>query len=348
MTENCFPEVSIIIPVYNTAEYLPGLLDSIRTQTYTAFEAVLIDDGSTDGSGQICDVYAKTDARFVVVHRENKGVSSARNTGIQASHGQYLFFADSDDILHPAYLETGIKELENGYDLVSLNRTELYTDGTAKHFSRERKEYRIKDKGSRLELVLDMMLKSSFSWEVWTLGVRRSLIEQYSIAFDEETDYAEDLCFSLYCAAHASSAVMVPDELYTHRIHEQSLSAPYAQQPAFGLMSRLSERTYNDLCRYEDCRILTDNWPMIHYAFLYKELQKVRTILRTKPWTPLEEFHIPDDEFLKENLMGMEGHMDTMAQYADRTVLKKDLATIGFLYHGKRGSLLLSGLINRR
>ena len=296
------PSVSLIITVYNAAEYLSGLLDCVLAQSYTAFEAVLVDDGSTDGSGEICDAYARIDARFRVYHQPNSGVSASRNKGIELSKGEYLFFADSDDTLHRDYLAAGILELAKGYDLVSLNRTELYSDGTTKHFPRKRKEYHAGTPHDYLDLVLDIALTPVFSWEVWTFGIKRTLIEQYSIAFDEETDYAEDLCFALCCAAHASSAVMMPDELYVHRMREDSLSAPYKQEPAFDSMGRLSKKVYYQLCSYEDCRALINSWPMIHYAFVYKELQKVRKILARKPWMPADEFRVPKDGFFRDKI----------------------------------------------
>ena len=91
------PEISIIIPVYNAEKYLGRCIESVLSQTYRDFELILVDDGSSDSSGQICDAYANKDARIHVIHKENGGVSSARNRGIKEALGEYIMFIDSDD-----------------------------------------------------------------------------------------------------------------------------------------------------------------------------------------------------------------------------------------------------------
>lgn len=99
------PKFSIIIPVYNVASYLHECLDSVLAQTYTSWEAICVDDGSTDGSGAILDEYAARDSRLRVIHKENGGVASARNLGIDKSTGEWLWFVDADDAIHPKALE---------------------------------------------------------------------------------------------------------------------------------------------------------------------------------------------------------------------------------------------------
>lgn len=95
------PDVSVIVPVYNAAEYLDGCISSILASTYADFELILVDDGSTDASGDVCDAYADMDSRVRVVHTVNMGVSAARNTGIDAARGAFLTFVDADDIVAP-------------------------------------------------------------------------------------------------------------------------------------------------------------------------------------------------------------------------------------------------------
>ena len=92
-------KISVIIPVYNVDEFLSECLESVINQTYNNIEIILIDDGSTDESGKICDKYGAKDKRIKVIHQENMGVSSTRNRGIDLSSGEYLTFVDSDDIL---------------------------------------------------------------------------------------------------------------------------------------------------------------------------------------------------------------------------------------------------------
>ena len=100
------PLVSIIVPVYQVKEYIGECVESLLAQTYTNLEILLVDDGSTDGSGAICDEYAVKDSRVRVVHQENKGLSAARNTGIARAKGECLAFVDSDDVVMTEFIET--------------------------------------------------------------------------------------------------------------------------------------------------------------------------------------------------------------------------------------------------
>ena len=104
MNEN--PKITVIVPVYNTEKYLRRCVDSILAQTFTDFELLLIDDGSTDGSGAICDEYAKKDSRVRVFHKEIGGVSSARNLGLDKAYGEWISFVDSDDWIDVLFLSS--------------------------------------------------------------------------------------------------------------------------------------------------------------------------------------------------------------------------------------------------
>ena len=94
-------KISIIVPVYNVAGYLKESIESIIKQTYKKLEIILVDDGSTDQSGTICDQYARTDDRIVVIHQKNQGISASRNVALELATGDYIGFVDSDDVIHP-------------------------------------------------------------------------------------------------------------------------------------------------------------------------------------------------------------------------------------------------------
>ena len=106
--------ISIIVPVYNSEKTLSRCVESLQAQTETELEILLVDDGSTDGSGDLCDAFAQADKRIQVIHKENNGVSSARNAGIRKAQGDYVQFVDSDDYVDPAYCRSMREALEQG------------------------------------------------------------------------------------------------------------------------------------------------------------------------------------------------------------------------------------------
>ena len=113
------PLISVIIPVYQVVPYLKQCIESIINQTYSNLEIILIDDGSTDESGKICDQYADTDNRINVVHQENKGLSASRNKGIELANGEYLSFIDSDDWVDQRFIDVMYKiSISSGCDIV--------------------------------------------------------------------------------------------------------------------------------------------------------------------------------------------------------------------------------------
>ena len=123
--------ISIIIPVYNVERYMRKCIDSVLTQTYKNLEIILIDDGSTDNSGQICDEYAKKDTRIKVIHQTNAGVSAARNTGLKVVTGEYIGFVDSDDYIKPQMYETMLNAIiRNQANMAMCGIIDIYENGT--------------------------------------------------------------------------------------------------------------------------------------------------------------------------------------------------------------------------
>ena len=132
-------KISIIVPVYNAKSYLSRCIDSILNQTYQDFELILVDDGSTDCSGEICDKYASNDIRIRVFHKPNGGVSSARNLGLSKINGNYVIFVDSDDFLMPNHLEI-LAQYAEIYDWVMTSRKIIDED------NKIRNEYNLSQK----------------------------------------------------------------------------------------------------------------------------------------------------------------------------------------------------------
>ena len=120
--------VSVIVSVYDVGPLLERCLCSISAQTCRNLEVILVDDGSTDASGRICDDFCRTDGRFRVIHTENRGVSAARNTGLEESSGDWIYIADADDYLHPRMLELLLAAVSSGYDVAECGFRTSYSD----------------------------------------------------------------------------------------------------------------------------------------------------------------------------------------------------------------------------
>lgn len=121
--------ISVIVPVYNVEKYLPTCIESILNQTYKDLEIILVDDGSTDKSGEICDEYAKQDNRCIVIHQSNKGLSGARDTGLDHATGNYISFVDGDDYIHQQMFEILYEALQKGnydFSMITFKQVEKY------------------------------------------------------------------------------------------------------------------------------------------------------------------------------------------------------------------------------
>lgn len=185
---------SIVLPVYNTEQYLPACLDSIASQSYADFEVIMVDDDSTDGSAAICKEYAERDPRFVYCHKENGGVSSARNVGIGMAKGEWLLFVDSDDVLMPDSLAVFVKmcaspnvDLAMGtYILDSYKQKECFSESKTFDMSL--------DRNAIMEL---MFLTHTYNYQgyVWNKVFRTSIVKENNIQFDVDVYYNEDRLF---------------------------------------------------------------------------------------------------------------------------------------------------------
>ena len=125
------PLVSVIVPVYKTEKFIHRCIDSVLNQTYSNWEMILVDDGSPDACGQICDSYAEKDGRIHVIHQENQGLSAARNAGIKICKGEWIYFLDSDDFIVEDALEKMIFFSKSGtYDIIMAGFSIIYADGS--------------------------------------------------------------------------------------------------------------------------------------------------------------------------------------------------------------------------
>lgn len=220
------PSFSIIIPVYNVAPYLRECLDSVLAQTFTDWEAICVDDGSTDGSGAILDEYAECDPRFRVIHQTNSGVSAARNNGIEHATGEWISFVDSDDYVTNDYL-SGFAELENVADL-NFFEVEAFDNENGQTY-----RYGKNDCGVVIPMTdakAKSLYKRAFSRGLDTFGwtcnkfVKRSIVR--AIRFENGIKYFEDELFWLAVCENISSFRMLKYCPYRYRMRKGGLTNP--------------------------------------------------------------------------------------------------------------------------
>lgn len=185
------PIVSIIVPVYNTERYLHRCVDSILAQTFTEFELLLIDDGSTDQSGIICDEYVVTDFRVHAFHKQNGGVSSARNQGLEMARGKWITFIDSDDYVSETYLDDLLRPINdsNNLDLIIDFATWVFND-------REEKETYV-ERNIEISDIKVLFIEDDLIWHTspWGKLYKSEIINKYELRFPIGMHIGEDACY---------------------------------------------------------------------------------------------------------------------------------------------------------
>lgn len=205
------PLISLIVPVYNAEKYLHRCIDSILVQTFTDFELLLINDGSKDKSGTICDEYAAKDSRVRVFHKKNGGVSSARNVGLDNAKGIWVAYVDSDDWVTNDYLKNLLSHTQGKIDLVVSFPTYIYRDGTSKKVEYPSK---LVNENNFEDIFVEHSMHQNTS--PWSKLFRRELIERFNIRFCEEMHIGEDLLFLYTYMIHTVNIYISKDADYLY------------------------------------------------------------------------------------------------------------------------------------
>jgi len=206
---------SIIVPVYNTEKYLHRCIDSIISQTFSDWELILVDDGSTDNSPGICDEYAQKDSRIKVIHKKNGGVSSARNVGLDNATGRFITFVDADDIIANDYLEYVSPYLiENTYRAVTISAVRMSNDG-------ELSAYTSYNDG---EVPIDDFIKNLTHYVSWGYFFDNEIIKNNGLKYDESLAMSEDAVFILQYFQYIQSVYTMSVKKYYYRVNEASVT----------------------------------------------------------------------------------------------------------------------------
>lgn len=215
-------KLSIVIPVYNVESYLNDCIKSILNQSFKDFEMILVDDGSTDSSGIICDRFKDKDKRIRVVHKVNEGVSKARNTGLDIAQGEYVEFVDSDDLILNIMSENILKisgEIQDELVIFGYRRAQI-----GNHDFVLVKPCDVVQRISKEDFIRTYLCQ--YFGEIINMPFNKryklDVIKKYQIRFDEQIYMGEDLVFNLDYLEHCEYITLLPDCLYTYNIRSGS------------------------------------------------------------------------------------------------------------------------------
>ena len=207
--------ISIIVPIYNIEKFLPCCIDSILTQTFTEWELILVDDGSKDTCGSICDEYATKDGRIRVIHKPNGGLTSARNAGLAMASGEWVMYLDGDDWIEPEMLELLLRKgEETGADIVMGDFLFAYPDRDV--------PYRLPDWDNKKTASLNRYITSVWTC-VWGGIHKRSLYEEHQLQSPQGVTYCEDFHLIVRLCYFSHKVVNVHRPFYHYRQQEGSV-----------------------------------------------------------------------------------------------------------------------------
>ncbi len=212
-------KISVIVPVYNVENYIDKCVDSIVNQTYSNLEIILVDDGSTDNAGKKCDDWAKKDNRIIVIHKENGGLSDARNAGLNIATGECIGFVDSDDWIDVTMYESLYKELSDGKTNKAL----------CEFLETETEDVKEEKTGIKYEFAGRELLRHMFegklnpyvTYSVWKCLYRKEAIEE--LTFPKGRVY-EDVLFTTKAFWEQARIVVLADKLYYYRVRRESIT----------------------------------------------------------------------------------------------------------------------------
>lgn len=215
-------KITVIIPVYNAASFLERSVNSVINQTFANWELILVDDGSKDRSGQICDEFAQRDNRVCVIHQENAGAGAARNAGIEIAKGEYIIFVDSDDMIEPDYMELLSKHNE---DLVFIDVDRVDEQGKVLG-----KEYLSKYKGLKKDEILRSQMTGRVAWGGVRKCVKRELLTKNNIWYSNHK-IGEEAIYSYLVLRFAQTVGFIEKPVYHYLQHGDSLSNSVVDDP---------------------------------------------------------------------------------------------------------------------
>lgn len=270
--------VSVIIPIYNVEQYLAECVDSVLAQTYTDIEVILVDDGSTDNSGAICDDYAARDRRVIVIHKKNGGLSDARNAGLNIAKGEYILFVDADDYIDSSLVEITTEEMNKGNDMVAFRFYHVQQEGNlTKGESFIAGEWSLDSSEKRTRFYANILLKYRIGWEACFRMFRRELIKKMNLRFeDNRRIFAEDLYFSICYCLEARRIACLDRNMYYYRVRYDSIMGKENARLNVDRMNELGKCVQAFFVQHKASKELIEELPLIHFYAIHGVANKYK------------------------------------------------------------------------
>ena len=317
--------VSVIVPVYKVEQYLSNCIESILQQSFEDYELILVDDGSPDNCGKICDDFAQKDSRIIVIHQENKGLSAARNKAIEYARGEYLTFVDSDDFIFPHYLEILVNLcLKNDADMAVCGMIRCSVNDSLRNLAEDISKMNV-------EIFIDNKMEVFFTTKkinttAWGKLYRRFIFDSIRYPIGK---YHEDI-FVTYKTIHLSNKIVSCDyQGYIYRINEMSIvNEPFSMKklhPIEACVERalFIEQNYPKQKKHALCEIVYYcNQIVLSMAktgvFNKDILKKLQHLYRKYLW-----YYISDKTDLMGKFFAMISFVDVRIAYGIIKLLKK-------------------------
>lgn len=275
------PKVSVIVPIYKVERYLNDGIESILAQTYKDYEIILVDDGSPDGCGKICDDYAERYDNIRVVHKENGGLSSARNAGLDVAEGEYIYFFDPDDKISPVLLEHCVNRLEeDGSDAVRFGFSEITENGKRESLviSFPNEVINCDNGESKLKFIVKRIF-GDVRWSACTCLYSGNVIRTHNLRFaDNRKIFAEDMYFNCLFIFYAQRISLLNERLYYYIRRDDSIMGAVGNKLKLNEMNCLSKTLYS----FVENDYLRDNYDVIHHLIVMNQIERLPRVKKAR------------------------------------------------------------------
>lgn len=262
-------DVSVVIPVYNTEKYLPACINSVLTQEGVSLEIIIVDDGSTDSSSNICDYYAQEHNNIKVVHIKNSGPATAKNIGLMQAKGNYIALTDSDDKMEPLMLHKMVSAgYEHNADIICCNYKQIDEKGVISHMNSTNLRYILNHE----EGLVHFFSKNKIYSQCWTKLYKRQMLIENNIENDPGLRTDEDFIFNIRAFVCAKTTVIVDEPLYEYTHRNNSLAHSFFRKDINQYIDNRIQRvkvTQDAVLNETDT---VKEWSIVHIIMYYNEL----------------------------------------------------------------------------